>query len=647
MHSPKVVRWGLFWIFAGVPRLLYSQDLELPEAKTATTAPQGIDIEAIKAQIRDELRDELKAQIKSELAQEAEETGPVESDDWAEEEWKWEEPVRPELNFVEFDGYFRFRYDVFTNLDLKTYYNNPQLANGEFGPFAPSYAPPVPLCNTDVERRANPADPDAPPAADSCFNGAGESHTLGGANMRLRLEPVLNVYEDIKIKMQIDVLDNLVLGSTPDGFPHNPLVPLSLLSESQTSPSDGVNGLADSIRVKRVWAEVLTPLGQLRVGRMPNHFGLGVMTHDGSGLDSDFGNSVDRLMFATKIGDFYIIPAFDWASSGPTSAVRFDTFGQPFDRDQRDDVDNYVLAIVKRDKPQEIREKLDNDELVLNYGTYHSLRFQALDTPQFFADGDPSVSATTRDALERDAVLWSYSLWFKLLWRHLSVEAEVSGLVGSIGNSALGGGYGDQAGKDIDLNQHGGTVHVTYKLLRDALSLELLLVVASGDRAPGWGVRPLSGPDPRRGDWDGTQAPDGDDRITNYRFDPNFVVDMIFWRQLVGAITDAMIVRPGIQYNFNDQFGVRLDLVYSRTWFGQSTPSASIGDGDNASKNLGLESDLKLFYGSDDGFHAWFQWGLFIPFGGLDREVIAETDPNLRLNAAVAHSFQAMLAVSF
>ena len=35
--------------------------------------------------------------------------------------------------------------------------------------------------------------------------------------MRFRIEPTFNVSEDIRLKAQIDVLDNVVLGSTPDG----------------------------------------------------------------------------------------------------------------------------------------------------------------------------------------------------------------------------------------------------------------------------------------------------------------------------------------------------------------------------------------------------------------------------------------------
>ena len=83
------------------------------------------------------------------------------------------------------------------------------------------------------------------------------------------------------------------------------------------------------------------------------------------------------------------------------------------------------------------------------------------------------------------------------------------------------------------------------------------------------------------------------------------------------------------------------------------------------SNNLGIEGDLKLFYETRDGFFAWAQYGLFIPFGGLDREVIVEQNSVLgqsntfdngqlpdgrrvaRLNASVAHTIQFLRGVSF
>ena len=690
----------------GVSSPVFAQS-EAPPTRTSSTVTE---IEALKSrlkaemkeelreEIRLELKDQLKEEIKAEMQGEVAIPPPVDSDDtWAEEEWKWEEPVKPELNFLEFDGYFRFRYDLFNSLDLGTYYKNTSTGR-ESGPFAQRFvpgdevqtedrwervqAPPVPACDTDVLPGDNLSDQANRPEGQrerGCRERSGSSDTLGGANMRLRLEPVLNVYEDVKIKMQIDVLDNLVLGSTPDGFPANPISPLLAFSQTQIPPSDGINSVwTDSFRVKRAWAEIMTPLGQLRVGRMPAHFGLGAFMNEGRGIDSDFGDSVDRIMFATKIGDFYIAPSFDWASSGPISAIRFSPYGQPFDRDQRDDVDQYGLALVKKDDPEDAERRLAQDEYVFEFGTFQVGRFQPLEAATFLAEGDPDNNPTAEDLIERDMQMYMYSYWARLRYRKLTIEAEYAGILGSIDDRTLSEAFDvSDAPQSIGLNQHGFVLNVDYKLLSDALSLQLLVVAASGDSAPGWGVRPLMNTNGETDVWDGAQIGPNDSDITNFRFDPDFVVDMILWRQLVGTITDALIVRPSIQYNFTAGFGARVDAIYSRSWFTESTPSGSFDSVDpqefiegtslgEPNRNLGLEFDFKLFYDSVDGFHAWAQYGLLIPFSGLSRQLAVESgdtrlgvvpedsrtlsatnDEVARLTTEIAHTIQFLLGVSF
>ena len=73
--------------------------------------------EELKNELAEQLREELKAELSADQAMAA-----AEDESWSDEEWKWEEPVKPTLNFLDFDGYFRFRYDFFHNLDLDTYY---------------------------------------------------------------------------------------------------------------------------------------------------------------------------------------------------------------------------------------------------------------------------------------------------------------------------------------------------------------------------------------------------------------------------------------------------------------------------------------------------------------------------------------------
>lgn len=623
--------------------------LALPSAARAQTSTSAQTLDELREQIKDELRQELveeiKAEVKTELAAEGTVGAPAQEDTWAEEEWKWEEPVKPELNFLELDGYFRFRYDLFKTLDLDTY--DPYTKTGPFS----GGAPPVSICSADVPGLGEDA-------STACASARGEGETLAGANMRLRVEPILNVSEDIRLKMQIDILDNIVLGSTPDGFPKSETVPLVGFSQTQHPPSDGTNSIVDSIRVKRAWAEIRTPLGELRVGRMGSHFGLGVLANEGQGLDADYGDSNDRILFATKIAGHYIVPAFDWAASGPTSAYYENLQGQPYDREQRDDVDQYILAVVKRDSEQEIKEQLENDELVLNYGTYLVHRVQGLDAANYHASPNRdrvTGGAGDIDLIVRDAKVYVGSLWVKMIYRKLLLEAELVGIIGDVESSLQGGTYGAAADR-FDIEQFGGAFRGEYKLLHDALTIHLLMAFASGDPAPGWGVRPLSNASPTAGAWDGAQQQDG--KLQNFRFDPDFQVDLIFWRQLVGTITDAWVIRPGVQYNLTEGLGARLDLVYSRALWAASTPSGSFSYGPqqdpetrdfNPDPNLGLEADLKLFYMSEDGFHAWFQYGIFFPFAGLDRRVEGGGPERngVVLESSIAQTLQVLFGVTF
>jgi uncharacterized protein (TIGR04551 family) len=385
---------------------------------------------------------------------------------------------------------------------------------------------------------------------------------------------------------------------------------------------------------------------------------MGILANEGKGLDSNYGDSVDRILFATKISDFYVVPAFDWVVSGPTSASLDYPQGQPFARDTRAQANQYIIAVVKKDKDQEIKEKLENDELVLNYGTYQVYRVQPLDAASYYAAGDPTQQASNQgldpvSEVRRNARAWIYSVWFKLLWRKLSVEAEFAGIYGELQNSALSGPFGT-SDYSIKLIQEGGAMNAEYKFLRDALTVSFLFAFATGDPSPGWGLAPLANASPTPGDWDGSQATINKPRITNFRFNPDFYVDYIFWRRLVGTVTDAMVFRPGVQYNLTEGLGARLDLVYSRAMFASSTPSASLPGipalQQDQSANLGIEGDLRVFYNSEDGFHAWLLYALFVPFDGLNRGISMDKTENgqpLAISAGIAQALQLMLGVTF
>lgn len=120
---------------------------------------------------------------------------------------------------------------------------------------------------------------------------------------RLRLEPALLWGEEgqaprVALRSQLDLLDTVLWGDNA----RQSSVPLFASNPSNTSV-DGTE--RPMLFVRRLWLEVMLPVGQLRVGRQASHGGLGLLFNDGNGFRNDFGDAeggstFDRVMFATR-----------------------------------------------------------------------------------------------------------------------------------------------------------------------------------------------------------------------------------------------------------------------------------------------------------------------------------------------------------
>lgn len=121
--------------------------------------------------------------------------------------------------------------------------------------------------------------------------------------MRLRIDPEVTYGPNpdlpiARLRFTIDGFDNVVFGDNARVFG----VPLFAVDQSFTD----VNGfdLRDSLKLERAWIEFLVPIGQMRVGRMESHWGMGQLTHAGNGLAEwgEFlrGETFDRILFATR-----------------------------------------------------------------------------------------------------------------------------------------------------------------------------------------------------------------------------------------------------------------------------------------------------------------------------------------------------------
>lgn len=548
------------WLALPVPALAQKADKkDVPDDVQAAIKRE---VEKAKAEIRDEVRAELQGQ---QSAKEFLDAG-VAAD-------------KPRLELLQLDGYLRLRGDLLNDLSLRRRNDLSLAAPTTENPGGSGYylfAPPI-------------HDP------------MGQSTQTSG-NLRLRLEPVVNVSEQVRILSQIDLLDGAVLGSTRS-------------AQGQVPPAAGLNSDRDSIRVKRVWGEVQTPVGLLSFGRMPNHWGLGLQANAGAGLDDDLGDSVDRLQLAIPLRQFFfgifnvLVPYYDVESSGLTSQ-QLGGAGQAFSLDKADEAWTAGLKLARIDTEEELARKLARGETSWNYGGkygYAVQHYSLFPRASGAAAGTPSTTAQV-DAVNTGYAAHSLSLWGRVRTRRLRVELELAGVYGSIADprtSAAGLNPGP-----VDIRSFGGALQSDYRPRDGKWLFGLELGFASGDRAPGLGNHPERGA-AQPGWIDGAQFGAGSDfAIRNFRFNGAYRVDQILWRELLGNVTDAWYLKPGVRYDVLEGFSLQLALIYSQAIFGTSTPSGK-------ARPLGLEGDLTMRYASDDGFNAWVSWAVLEPLSGL------------------------------
>jgi uncharacterized protein (TIGR04551 family) len=516
----------------------------------------------------------------------------------------------PKLEFLQLDGYMRVRGQLLVDFSLT---GKPDASGHTLFP--------VPLQNP------------------------GSRDSLATANMRFRLEPTLNVSEHVRVKAQLDLLDNYVLGSSNSALyddPNSPY-PVPFYGSSRVVSTNDPRVDRPAISPKRAWGEVQTPVGLLGFGRMPSEWGMGILANAGGGIDDDLGDTVDRIQFAlppvsTPIGRLTFVPMIDFDNEGVlyrdphagNTAV-----GQPFDAESGDDGRTFAVKVAKLDTEDEIRRKLERNQSSVNFGVYYNYRTQRWFYPAFNSTGlDCTTSTTdpcgeTNTAVHRSAYAHIGDFWFRLLTSRLRMEAEAAVVYGSIANAAASAA--DAPTGKILLRQWGAVLNTEYQVSPNRVTLGAEVGAASGDDAPGFGNVPsrrgntidTSTDLPPYGSLEGPQwLPGGKDRsIRNFRFNPAYRVDLVLFRHILGQVTDALYVKPKLRWDILP--GLRLDLgvIYSQALYSQSTPSAVQDSAGNllgkGHAPLGLEGDAILTYTSGDGFQAYGQWGVLQPLNGF------------------------------
>lgn len=443
-----------------------------------------------------------------------------------------------------------------------------------------------------------------------------DQNALAYANMRLRIEPTVHLSDDVRVRMQIDALDNMVLGSAPEGYALNTdgsrfvdqFGPITADAQTVNPPISGRNSITDSIVVRRAWAEVRNRgLGELRFGRMGNHWGLGILNNDGRGIDQDYQSDVDRIMATTRIMGFYVMGAWDFASEGYLYQDRVNYQIPAFDRARLDDVDQMTFAIARRSTPEEQQQALERHEVVVNAGAYFVYRTQNLTT-----EGTSSITTNSPTYVRRGFESYTPDLWAQILYEDLRLELEAVAVLGTIENTSS---TTFDASTRLDLRQFGIAFEGEYRLLNDQLGIYFNAGYASGD-ADAEGISRRSPSYNRQ-----LVTPNGTDRTAStFSFNPAYRVDLILYRNILGSIAGSYYFRPGLSYDFirnsfGQLMGVRADVIWSRA----SEPVQTWGN----AADLGVEIDVAGYYRSEDGpdfldgFYASVQGGILFPLAGL------------------------------
>lgn len=446
----------------------------------------------------------------------------------------------------------------------------------------------------------------------SPYSEDGASDLQTHLDLRLRADLEVTVGWGVSVHARFDVLDGLVLGSTPEeGFTGGVV--------SQRSPSGAV-------AVRRAYGQVLLPFGVLSAGRMGAliDWGTGFLVSAGEALDDDFGDVGDRLALSVPLAGLIWNVAFEISASGPTTADVRPDVEPALDLDPADDVRTIALAVARWHTPSSLRRRRGAGRTTFDAGVLASYRWQRLDLA-------PGASPTSSSVVARGLDAGLVDVWARLDIGRVTLEAEAALLALSIDNASLDPVVA--LAVPVTGLAAGGVARVDVRG-SSRFFFRLELGVASGDSHAGFGVRQTGTALP--GDLDGpqidlTRSP-ADTTLDNFRFHPSYRVDLILFRRLLGTVTDAAYVRPMARWRVWSMLTLEGAVIASTAILRNSTPSGEAP--------LGVETDIAVEYEQEHGFVARLDYGLLLPLAGF-RNVALGRSPS------VAHALHLLLAYRY
>lgn len=477
---------------------------------------------------------------------------------------------------VELDGYLRMRAYDYYNFDLDR-------------GLTPSGQPLFPVPQGDPNAQA-----------------------ITGADMRLRTD--ISVYAPggmMAVRVRIDTLDNVALGSNYQGIPSG--------SASQISPSN-------AFAVKRAYGEAVTPIGVLAAGRIGSTWGMGMLTNGGDCADCNYGDAADRIALITPLVGHIFAVAYDIDQIGPFQTQ------QPgetvLNLTPSANVNTVTFAFLRyKDDLSRARRKAAGKTTV-EYGAYVSHRWQNDDVPGTYLPTAQPVDLTSSQLMARGYDATAVDGWARITHPWFRIEAEWAALFATIQQASLIPGVLYRV--PVTGQQMGAALESEFGPEDSIFAAGLDAGYASGDPSPGFGANvqansALAQP----GDLNGAKAdPPFHTTVNNFQFHPDYFIDRILFREIIGTVTGAVYARPHARVDIMrvapgvlqaSVAGIASSAVYAQNTPGGQAP-------------LGVEIDPTLAYVSRDGFAVALEYAVLFPLAGLDNPV------------AHLHAFPAQLA---
>jgi uncharacterized protein (TIGR04551 family) len=405
----------------------------------------------------------------------------------------------------------------------------------------------------------------------------------------------------------------------------------------QVTTIPGQGSLRDGVSVRRLWLTGrLFGFAEVDIGRMGDHFGMGMYRNGGSDLLSDFQDDVDRVAVRADLFGLRLMVARDSLSSSPnpswgsranevtgkdattgkdvTGTWTSNTAVQQTLQDSND-LSRWVLEVHGGKRKADLGLQwafallyaTQETALLAEHQTDVSFQGNCATTDCFLLISrkarflDPEVALDWRGKLGNRSLRW---------------EAEGVLHYGTFDNigarTTTGTETSTRTSIDSPLTLVAGGIATRATLRGDHDEWKLDAGYASGSSDGGFGVN-----DTDNLRWNGSSRPDAPFRtfLSGFHFHRNYRIDGLLFRDVIGAVANTVFIKPAWRFLLADGSHT-LGLEGSVLAAVAASSAATPGKG----SLLGIEPEVTLDYRGGSGMTGLLRGSLLVPGSAFSAE---------------------------